>query len=69
MRRQNAACRQLTAPLAQIGKAQNRIDKIIVGRQLERIDAGLLESRAKLPLAALGQGRSPGGVLESALVG
>ena len=48
MLRQAAARRELAAPLAQVGEAQDRIDEIVVGRELERVDAGVGERRAQL---------------------
>ena len=45
--RQHAAGRELAAPLAQIGEAQDRIDQVVVGRELERVDAGVAKRRAQ----------------------
>src|SRR5207249_6879557 len=47
MLRQAATAGELAAPLAQVGEAQDRIDEIVVGRQLERVHAGLAERRSQ----------------------
>ena len=49
--------RQLAAALAQIGKPEDGIDKIIVSGQLQSVDAGLAKSGAKLGFTAFGGGR------------
>jgi hypothetical protein len=54
MLRQAAARGQLAPPLAQVSKAQNRIDKVVVGRQLERVHPGLDERGAKVSFALRG---------------
>ena len=43
MRREARAGGQPAALLAQVGKAHQRADEVVFGRQLERIDAGLHE--------------------------
>src|SRR5215470_9947385 len=53
MRRQNSAAAQLAAALAQVGKAQNRVDEIVLGRKLQRVHAGAAKRGAQLPLAPL----------------
>src|SRR5215472_69824 len=53
VRRQNSAAAQLAAALAQVGKAQDRIDEIVFGRELQRVHAGAPERRAQLSLAPL----------------
>jgi hypothetical protein len=50
---QAAPCRQLTAPLAQVGEAQDGIDQIVVGGELEGVDARAAERRAQFGLAPL----------------
>ena len=45
--RQAAAGGELAAPLAQVGEAQDRVDEVVVGRELERVDAGVAERRAQ----------------------
>ena len=43
------------AALAQVGEAQDRVDQVVVGGQLERVDAGAARSAvAQLCLALLG---------------
>src|SRR5438046_3058455 len=53
MLRQAATRRELAAALAQVGEAQDRIDQVVVGRKLERVDTGDPERRAHRLLAAL----------------
>ena len=38
---ESCAARELAAPLSQVGKAQDRVDQIVVRRQLECVHAGL----------------------------
>ena len=57
MLREAATGSQLAAPPPQIGKAQNSIDQIIVGRQLKSIHTSIGEGAAELTLAALRQRR------------
>src|SRR5262245_27436358 len=57
MLRQVSARRQLSSPLAQVCEPQNSIDKIIVCRQLQSVDAGLTKRRPELLLASLGNRR------------
>ena len=54
--RQHAAGRELAAPLAEVGEAQDRVDDLVVGRELERVDAGLAERRPQRLLPPLGGG-------------
>ena len=51
MRWKRRACRKLASPLAQIGKAKDRIDQIVIGAKLERIDAGLAKRAAQFLFA------------------
>ena len=51
--RHAAAGGELAAPLAQVGEAHDRVDEIVVGRELERVDARVGERRAQLLLARL----------------
>ena len=51
--RHAAAGGELAAPLAQVGEAHDRVDEVVVGRELERVDAGVAERRAQLLLALL----------------
>src|SRR5450432_2377690 len=44
------------ALLLEVGKAQDRVDQVIVGRELERIDAGPRQALAQLGLAPFGHG-------------
>src|SRR5207247_563508 len=48
MSRQATAGRELAAPLAQVGKAQDRVDKVVAGGKLERIHTRCLERPAEL---------------------
>ena len=51
MRRQSAAGGELAPSLAQIRKTQDRVDEIVAGRELQRVDAGRLERLPQLRLA------------------
>ena len=62
-----AARGELAAPLAQVGEAEDRIDEIAVGRELERIDARFAERRAQRRFPALGRLREARA--ETAVVG
>src|SRR5436305_14668599 len=52
---QRCAGRELAAPLAQVGKAQDRIDQIFAGGKLEGVHAGNAERLAQRALALLGE--------------
>src|SRR4051812_45425766 len=52
--RERAARGELRPALAQIGEAQDGIDEIVFGRELERVDPGLTEGCAEFALAARG---------------
>jgi hypothetical protein len=43
---------ELGAALAQVGEAQDRVGEVVVGGELERVDAGVAEGLAQLELAA-----------------
>src|SRR5262252_771369 len=53
VRRQRPTAAQLAPTLAQVRKAQDRIDEIILGRELQRVHARAPECSAQLPLAPL----------------
>src|SRR5262249_14229965 len=67
MLREVPARRQLSSPLAQVCEPQNSIDKIIVCRQLQSVDAGLTERGPEFLLASLGYRRKA--LSESSIVG
>ena len=48
-----AAAGKLAALLAQIGKAQHRVEQVVVRRQLQGVDAGLRERRPQRQVALL----------------
>ena len=47
-----AAGRELAPALAQVGEAQDRVDEIVVRRQLERVDARVARTRSGAPSRA-----------------
>src|SRR4029079_2330910 len=55
--RQSAARCQLAAALAKISEAQNRIDQVVVGGELERVDSRNAKRRAQFGLALRRRGR------------
>ena len=58
---------EAAAALAHVGEAPDRVDQIVVGRKLERVDAGVAESGAQLGFAALRRGGEA--LAEAAVVG
>ena len=54
-----AADGELAPALAHIGETQNRVDEIVVRRQLERVHAGVAERGVELGLALLGRRLEP----------
>jgi hypothetical protein len=54
---QGAAGSEPAAPLAHIGEAKDRIHQIIVGRELQCVDAGVAKSHAQLGLSLRRGGR------------
>ena len=54
MRGERCARRKLAPPFAQIGKAQDRVDQIIIGTKLERVHTGLPKRTAQFLLPAFG---------------
>ena len=54
VQRQAAARGELAAPLAQVREAQDRFGEVVVGGELQRVDAGALEGAANVVLALPG---------------
>ena len=58
---------EAAALLLQVGKAQDGVDEIVVGSELERVDAGARQALAQLALAPFGGG--PEALAKAGVVG
>src|SRR4029079_4306209 len=63
---QNGARGEPAAALAHVGESQDRVGQVVIGRELERVDARAPEARAQARFAGLGRLGEP--LAEAAVV-